>query len=722
MGKRGEDHRVGGLLQREIAHGVGVLQLVLDAAGLADTRDRGRSEGEDDRFVDACKLLAEAADDGVDLFLGGLTLVPVVKDNDRHGVIRRDRAREQREALHAEDVFDAVLIRGHVFDAFEYFEGAFALRAVGELDVDEEVALVFVGQEAGGDELKAVARGEGDPAEEQHGHDGQADAFVDEPEIPAAGLVERRVKELKQREADGLGGLEDQGAEHRAERQRVDGREAGGKDNYPWIHIPVGYFKTMHNPDVDWCYKTEPDESMNDISIRYPRGKTLGGSSSINGLLYVRGQHRDYDVWRQLGNTGWSWDDVLPYFIKAENQERGKSEFHGVGGPLSVSDQRIQLPLLNEFQNAAEEFGIPKTKDFNTGDNHGCGYFQVTEKDGFRCSTAVGYLNPIKNRKNLKIITKAHVKKINFENKTAKEVEYWQENELKKVKANKEIILSSGAIGSPQILQVSGIGNTDKLKNLGIDVVHELKGVGENLQDHLMFRPIYKIHGIKSLNKKVNSLFGNLMIGLEYIFNRSGPMTMGASQLCMFAKSDPSLELPDLQWHVQPMSMDTLGATKNHDFHAFTPTVSNVRPSSRGHVSIVDKDSRTYAKIKMNYLSTDEDRRIAAKGLKLTRKIVLESETFKKYSPEEYRPGININDDEELVKEASNYAQTIFHPVGTCKMGQDDMAVVDEKLKVKGIKNLRVIDASIMPNITSGNTNAPTIMIAEKGADMILEH
>ena len=498
--------------------------------------------------------------------------------------------------------------------------------------------------------------------------------------------------------------------------------EAGGKDNYPWIHIPVGYFKTMHNPNTDWCYRTEPDESMNNISIRYPRGKTLGGSSSINGLLYIRGQHRDYDLWRQSGNTGWGWDDVLPYFIKAENQERGKSEFHGIGGPLSVSDQRIHLPLLDEFQNAAEEFGIPKTKDFNTGDNHGCGYFQVTVKNGLRCSTAVGYLNPIKKRKNLKIITKAHVKKINFENDIAKEVEFWQDNVLKTISANKEIILSSGAIGSPQILQASGIGNSEKLKKLGIEVVKELKGVGENLQDHLMFRPIYKVHGLNSLNKKINSLFGKLMIGFEYIFNRSGPMTMGASQMCMFAKSDSSLELPDLQWHVQPMSMDTLGASKLHDFHAFTPTVSNIRPTSRGYVDIIDKDTRTYAKVKLNYLSTDHDRMVAAKGLKLTRKIVMESETFKKYKPEEYRPGIDINDDEELVKAGSDYTQTIFHPVGTCKMGQDDMAVVDEKLKVKGIKNLRVIDASIMPNITSGNTNAPTIMIAEKGADMILEH
>ncbi len=498
--------------------------------------------------------------------------------------------------------------------------------------------------------------------------------------------------------------------------------EAGGKDNYPWIHIPVGYFKTMHNPNVDWCYNTEPDETMNNRSIRYPRGKTLGGSSSINGLLYVRGQNRDYDVWRQLGNKGWSWEDVLPYFIKAENQERGKSEFHGVGGPLSVSDQRIQLPLLNEFQKAAEEFGIPKTKDFNTGDNHGCGYFQVTEKDGFRCSTAVGYLKPIKKRPNLKIITKSHVKKINFENKVAKEVEYWIENELFTVSANKEIILSSGAIGSPQLLQVSGIGNSDKLKKLGIEMVHELKGVGENLQDHLMFRPVYKVKNIKTLNKKINSLIGKLMIGMEYVFLRSGPMTMGASQLCGFAKSDSSKETPNLQFHVQPISTDKLGGSNLHDFAAFTPTVANIRPTSKGEINIISKDSRENPKIKMNYLSSDEDRIVAAKGLRLIRKIVLESNEFKQYEPEEFRPGANIQDDEELVKAASNYAQTIFHPVGTCKMGQDDMAVVDDQLKVHGIKNLRVIDASIMPNITSGNTNAPTIMIAEKGADMILSN
>ena len=503
--------------------------------------------------------------------------------------------------------------------------------------------------------------------------------------------------------------------------------EAGGNDNYPWIHIPVGYYKTMHNPKVDWCFRTEKDETMNNRSIRYPRGKTLGGSSSINGLLWIRGQSNDYDNWRQMGNTGWGWNDVLPYFLKSENNELGKSEYHNDSGPIMVSNKKIDLKMLDEFQNAAEECGIPKTNDFNTGDNTGIGFFQFTTNHNksllkLRCSAAKGYLNPVKKRKNLKIITNAHVQKINFEGTKANSVNFYRGDKLITAKAKREIILSAGSIGSPHILQVSGIGNADKLSKIGIKTIHELKGVGMNLQDHLMFRPVYKVKNLKSLNGKINSLFGNFLIGLEYIFKQSGPMTMGASQVCGFAKSDPSKETPNLQFHVQPISTDILGASKLHDFDGITPTVANIRPSSRGEISIVSNDSRVNPKIKMNYLSTEDDRMVAAQGLKLVRKIMLETKTFKKYEPEEYRPGVHITEDEDLVKAGSEFAQTIFHPVGTCKMGKDENAVVNDKLYVHGLQNLRVIDASIMPNITSGNTNAPTIMIAEKGAEFILNN
>ena len=509
-------------------------------------------------------------------------------------------------------------------------------------------------------------------------------------------------------------------------RNKVLLLEAGGKDNYPWIHIPVGYYKTMHNPKVDWCFRTEKDETMNNRSIRYPRGKTLGGSSSINGLLWIRGQSNDYDNWRQQGNKGWGWDDVLPYFIKSENNELGKGKFHSDEGPIMVANKKIKLKMLDEFINAAEETGIPKVNDFNTGNNFGVGFFQFTttfNKSGLklRYSAAKGYLNPAKKRSNLKIITNAHVQRINFEGKKASGIEYFLGENLSKISANKEVILCAGSIGSPHILQVSGIGDGDKLSKIGIDLIKNLKGVGKNLQDHLMFRPVYKVKNLKSLNKKINSLFGKFLIGLEYIFNQSGPMTMGASQVCGFAKSDSSRETPNLQFHVQPISTDILGATKLHDFDGITQTVANIRPTSRGEINIVSKSIKDNPKIKMNYLSTDDDRYVAAQGLKLVRKIMLDTETFKKYEPEEYRPGAHIKDDEELVKAGSDYAQTIFHPVGTCKMGQDENSVVNDRLKVHGVENLRVVDASIMPNITSGNTNAPTIMIAEKASDMILE-
>ena len=495
--------------------------------------------------------------------------------------------------------------------------------------------------------------------------------------------------------------------------------EAGGRDNYPWIHIPVGYLKTMHNPKVDWCFKIESDPGLAGREMNYPRGKVLGGSSSINGLLYIRGQSNDYDYWRQLGNVGWGWDDVLPYFKKGEDQERGESEFHGVGGPLSVSNQRIKLKLLDTFIKATGEFGIPHSLDFNTGKTEGCGYFQVTEKNGLRCSTAVGYLNPVKKRSNLKIEVKAHIKKILFEGLKAVGVEYWQDDEVKTIRCSREIILSAGSIGSPHILQASGIGPADSLQSHGIDVIRNVDAVGKNLHDHLMLRPVYKVKNIYTLNQLYHSYYRKFMVGLEYFFFRSGPMTMGASQLCGFAKSDPALATPNLQFHIAPMSADKLGGAALHTFPAFTPTICNLRPTSRGHISIASSDTRVDPKITMNYLSTHEDKKVAVQAIRLTRDIVLKSNAFKPYAPEELRPGINLDDD-EIVTEVGKYANTVFHPVSTCRMGNDENAVVSDRLLVHGLEGLRIVDASVMPHITSGNTNAPTIMIAEKAADMIL--
>ena len=497
--------------------------------------------------------------------------------------------------------------------------------------------------------------------------------------------------------------------------------EAGGPDRNPWIHIPGGYFKTMHNPKTDWCFNTESEKFCNNRKMLFPRGKTLGGSSSINGMLYIRGHSSDYDYWRQLGNFGWSWSDVLPYFKKSEDYELGGNEFHGTGGPIKVEQIKCKFKVLDLFLEASQEFGFKKTDDFNNGDNEGIGYFPYTTKNGFRCSAAVGYLNPIKNRKNLKIITNAHVKKIIFKNKKAKNVNFFKDNISYSYSANKEIILSAGSIGSPHILQASGVGPVGLLKSNGIEVLNNLNGVGSNLIDHLMLRPVYKIKNLETLNDIYHSLPKRILSALNFLIYRKGPLTVGASYLCGFIKSDSHLEYPNLQFHISPASTDLLGKAKLHKFPAFTPTITNIKPTSRGSVELQSQDTRVNPKIKMNYLSTEEDRVIAAKSIRIVRKIILDSKAYKKYEPEELRPGIKFIDDDSLAREAGKFANTIFHPVGTCKMGIDKNAVVDEKLKVIGLENLRIVDASIMPSITSGNTNAPTMMIAEKASDMILK-
>ena len=496
--------------------------------------------------------------------------------------------------------------------------------------------------------------------------------------------------------------------------------EAGGKDTNPWIHIPGGYFKTMHNPKTDWCFKIEKDLGLNNREMDFPRGKILGGSSSINGMLYIRGQSNDYNYWRQLGNVGWSWEDVLPYFKKAEDNQDGENKFHGTGGPLKVEKMRASFKVLDLFMEAAREFGYKKTSDFNTGNNEGMGYFPLNVKNGYRCSTAVGYLNPIKKRKNLKILTNAHIKNIEFENTKAVYVNYWKKNQLFKNKAKKEIILCAGTIGSPHILQASGIGPGDLLKNNGIKIIKENSSVGKNLMDHLMLRPVYKVKNLNTLNDIYHSYYKKIMTGLDFFLFKKGPLTVGASYLCGFIKSDSHLETPNLQFHVSPASTDFLGKTILHKFPAFTPTITNLRPTSKGSIEIKSADTRNPPKITMNYLSTEEDKQMAGKSIKITRKIVMNSKAFKKYEPEELRPGIHITDNEALAIEVGKHANTIFHPVSTCRMGNDEKAVVNERLVAHGLENLRIVDASIMPHITSGNTNAPTIMIAEKAADMIL--
>jgi len=493
--------------------------------------------------------------------------------------------------------------------------------------------------------------------------------------------------------------------------------EAGGKDLNPWLHIPVGYFKTMHNPAYDWCYLTEPDPGIANRSLQWPRGKVLGGSSALNGLLYVRGQPEDYDHWAELGNPGWSYDEVLPYFKKSEDNSRGADQYHGVGGPQKVSDLRLRRPIAEHFIQAATEIGIPLNEDYNGSEQEGVGYFQQTAYQGFRWSTAKSFLRPAKNRANLKVVTRAQVTSLVMEDKRVTGINYRQGSERKSAAANAEVILSAGAINSPQILQCSGIGDPQQLQRAGITTSHALAGVGKNLQDHLQIRLVFKTNK-RTLNDELNNPLKQLMVGMQYFLTRTGPLTLAASQVAIFTRSSESVKRPDIQFHMQPLSADKPGDGV-HPFSAFTSSVCQLRPYSRGEVVVETTDPLAYPKIYPNYLSDERDCAVAVDGIKVARRIA-EAPALRDCIIDEYVPGREFQTDAELLVAARRHSQTIYHPVGTCKMGKDESAVVDHELRVHGLEGLRVADASIMPEIVSGNTNAPTIMIAEKLADMIL--
>ena len=495
--------------------------------------------------------------------------------------------------------------------------------------------------------------------------------------------------------------------------------EAGGRDDYFWIGVPVGYLYTIANPRTDWCYKTEPDEHLAGRSIHYARGRVLGGCSSINAMVYMRGQKEDWDHWAALGNRGWAWNEVLPIFRSLEDYEGGAAEGYGAGGEVRVENPRVRWDIIDAWREAAAECGIPPVKQFNGGDNFGCAYFQMNQKRGRRWSATNAFLRPAMHRPNLTVMTGAAVSRIRIEKRQAVGVEFTHRDARFFAEAKRETILAAGAIGSPQLLQLSGIGPAELLTKNHIEVVHALPGVGENLQDHLQIRMQYKVKNVKTLNGIANSLAGKAAMALEYFLFRTGPLTMPPSQAGAFAKSDPAQPTPNIEWHVQPLSLDKFGDPL-HSFPAITPSVCNLRPSSRGWVRIKSPDPAAYPEIRLNYLKEAEDRRVAVDGMRFTRRIMA-ARALAKYEPEEYRPGLAIQDDLSLQKAAGELGTTIFHPVGTCKMGRDPMAVVDDQLRVHGVGRLRVIDASIFPRITSGNTNAPTYVIAEKGARAILK-
>ncbi|WP_233883476.1 GMC family oxidoreductase [Paraburkholderia flagellata] len=498
--------------------------------------------------------------------------------------------------------------------------------------------------------------------------------------------------------------------------------EAGGTDDYHWIHIPVGYLYCIGNPRTDWLYKTAAEKGLNGRALSYPRGRVLGGSSSINGMIYMRGQREDYDNWaRETGDSTWSWDSVLPVFRRSEDHHSGASEFHGAGGQWRVEKQRLRWQILESFAHAAQEQGIAATDDFNRGDNSGVGYFEVNQKRGVRWNASKAFLRAAMKRPNLTVVTGALTQRVIFEGKRCVGVEYRGDVDYV-ARARCEVILSAGAVNSPQLLELSGIGDPQRLAQLGIGVVQDLRGVGENLQDHLQLRMAFRVNGVRTLNTLSAHWWGKLMIGMQYAFFQSGPMSMAPSQLGAFAKSDPddpALTRPDLQYHVQPLSLDRFGEPL-HRFNAFTASVCNLRPTSRGSIHAVSADPAQAPAIAPNYLSTDHDLRVAANSIRLTRRIAA-SAALARYEPHEILPGLAFQSEQELREAAGNVGTTIFHPVGTCRMGRadDPDAVVDARLRVRGVEGLRVVDASVMPTITSGNTNSPTLMIAERAAEML---
>lgn len=501
-------------------------------------------------------------------------------------------------------------------------------------------------------------------------------------------------------------------------RNRVLLLEAGGSDRYHWVHVPIGYLYCMGNPRTDWMMKTAAEPGLNGRALNYPRGKVLGGCSSINGMIYMRGQAADYDGWRQAGNAGWGWADVLPYFIKSEDSHRGKSAMHGAGGEWRVERQRLSWPVLDAFRDAAVELGIPKRDDFNDGDNEGSGYFEVNQRSGVRWNTTKAFLRPAMKRPNLRVLTGAETEQLVIEGRRVTGVRFTMKGQAHVARAGREVILSAGAINSPKILELSGIGRPDVLSAAGIGVAHQLPGVGENLQDHLQIRTVFRIEGAKTLNQLYHNLFTRAGMGLQYLFRRSGPLSMAPSQLGIFAKSDPALATADLEYHIQPLSTDRLGEPL-HRYPAVTVSVCSLRPESRGTVHVVDNDASRAPEIRPNYLSTVRDRLLASISIRHVRSLMA-TKAIANYRPQEMLPGLEFQSDEDLIRRAGDIATTIFHPVGTCKMGDDPMAVVDSQLRVRGLEKLRVVDASIMPTIVSGNTNSPVIMIAEKAADMIL--